>query len=688
MKGKSQYKGAFIREHGKRVSDIDIRIPRSFTQISVKLDKYSKIYLVCNKTIYGNTKCEFSVRKDMYLASPEKYNNHKCQSIQIDKYFEKKDDENGQFDDITTAAVMLIGHCKLPMNIVNSEVFKNFEAALIKTGQSNPAANLQMLLPNISRTTFTKKFIALSQKMFKEKFKMYQNVPGTSLAIDAGKHKAVPYLMIVIANALIEASPLIIDSVRFFQGKLNSYAHIVEKTITLLLEQNVNIVAIVTDNFKAQVSAINHTCDKSIQHNSTNPEICKIIWISCACHTLALGLCDASKVCAYCDLVEHVIAVARFFRSKNIINLLGLKCPIYTPTRWTGIFDIAHWLVKNSKIIFSKINASLETKTAYDVSDYIIDGFTLAAQTLFVILLPFSIATHLLEADNLPAAYAVPIINDAIKLFEENCESFSISDSIKESIIECINRRMKFSQSGRIFQLLYSLTPLGREEIRSWDSIESRGTDQFSMPKSFSLKMNESESTILESLRADPTFLIQQAEQLKNKFAAYKCKLLSASNGRKLIEHEGEEEADDEQDDYDSNANSSSDIEMNYMAHDSSSTDDKETDDSSTDYDDSSEEDSDLTEDEVTEHSYGPLEANIVTLKEIASLQGYSSDSLLNIVTEYADWLLDDPRSLHLHEEFLIKGYKCWLYYQDSPKLHNLAKFAYQLMEIVASEAS
>ena len=120
---------------------------------------------------------------------------------------------------------------------------------------------------------------------------------------------------------MIESPPLIVDSIPYFKGKRIDYAEIVEKIISDLNTKCVNIVAIVSDNLRTQVSAVNHTSDKSFQQNSTNPELGKIIWLSCSCHTLALGLCDASKCSCYGELAEHIIYTATFLRRKNITNL-------------------------------------------------------------------------------------------------------------------------------------------------------------------------------------------------------------------------------------------------------------------------------------------------------------------------------------------------------------------------------
>ena len=161
--------------------------------------------------------------------------------------------------------------------------------------------------------------------MYKTKLKQFQEAKGSCIAIDSGKHKSVPYLMIVLINSLIKAKPLIIKAVRFFKGKTEDYSSTIEDALTNITDSGVDVVAVVSDNSKAQVSAVNHTSASSFQQTTTNPKLASIIWISCSVHTLALALNDVATKCSYSQLVEHIREAANFIRLKNIVNLFGLK---------------------------------------------------------------------------------------------------------------------------------------------------------------------------------------------------------------------------------------------------------------------------------------------------------------------------------------------------------------------------
>lgn len=248
--------------------------------------------------------------------------------------------------------------------------------------------------------------------------------------IDGGKHKSIPYLIAVLSNSRLDTSPLIVDCVRYFRGKKVDYSKVVEKLLVKLFNDHIKITAIVTDNLPVQVTAINHKFTGSLQQITLYPKVAKVIWLSCSCHCLALSLSDSAKKCDYGDLVQNLLETASFLRSKNIANAICMRCPASSKTRWTCIFDISFWMVKNFKKIYDAISDSLTAKTAYDIPDNIVNGFTKTASKLFAILLPFKLATHKLEADRMPAAYVTPVINVAIKKLDDIAVQLNIEKKL------------------------------------------------------------------------------------------------------------------------------------------------------------------------------------------------------------------------------------------------------------------
>ena len=128
--------------------------------------------------------------------------------------------------------------------------------------------------------------------------------------------------------------------------------------------------------------------------------------------------------------------------------------------------------MKNLALISSRIQDSLSQEKAYNIPDYIIEGFTRTASILFKILLPFKVATSKLEADHMHAAYVTPTMMDALEKLNEICSN--VNEKITDTITKCIKKRTTLSKPGFMHQFLYSLTPLGRHDIRNWDGIEAK----------------------------------------------------------------------------------------------------------------------------------------------------------------------------------------------------------------------
>ena len=356
---------------------------------------------------------------------------------------------------------------------------------------------------------------------------------------------------------------------------------------------------------------MNHTDSKSIQQNTLNPQLSSIIWISCSVHILALALNDAAKECTYNELIDHIREAAKFLRLKNIVNLLGVKCPLWAPTRWTGMFDIAFWMLKNNSKIISAITASLTSEKAYDFSDFIIDGVTTAASIAFCILLPFYHATHILEADDIPAAYTIPVVESALMHMKEICSRIDVSEEIVKTITKCTERCLKLSQSGRILQLLYSLTPYGRKNLRESGELEISGHDSIEIPVPFTDKPTDAEEAMLNSIFENKEKFNQQGNAVKESFASYRGKLLNQANGRKLVEHEGELDMYDEEEE----SIDVSDIVIDYMkkGDDAEEIDSEISSDESTSEYSDEDEYFDLADEDVVTETHGVFEDSIRT---------------------------------------------------------------------------
>ena len=320
-----QFNGALYRKIAKASKAFIKDLPQSFTALSVPVGKTMKVFIFCNKELSGGQICDFCIRKDVWNGDPEKLK-HTCKHINRIVFHEKTIIPDG-FKGLTKAINKFTATANLSFKQVTSNEFRDVIILAIQIGQVNQGTNPGDLFQQQSRKTFTLQWNKESNEVFHEQLLEYSKQAGSALALDAGKHKSTPYLLIIVTNVLVAAPPLLVRSVRFFGGKTIDYKNAMNEVIIDLNKEGIKISGIITDNLRSQTSAVDHNIKGSIQNSpDAPPYIRSIIWFACSCHTLALGINDTLKTCeefssAYDDLSEAV----SFLRMKNVINILELK---------------------------------------------------------------------------------------------------------------------------------------------------------------------------------------------------------------------------------------------------------------------------------------------------------------------------------------------------------------------------
>ena len=259
-------------------------------------------------------------------------------------------------------------------------------------------------------------------------------------------------------------------------------------------------------------------------------------------------------------------------------------------------------------------------------------------------------------------------MNNLNKLSELSIISPDIIETIKSNVI----RRMNNSQTGRYWQFLYSLTPIGRLELRKLLNPEelSQAEMEFDASEKFDLPLDENLNQIYNDIKKDSDIFHNEEIQLKEKFRTFSGILLNHTNSQVIFNH---------------------DYEINFM--DSEKSDDSENSESDEeshkeDYSES-DEDNCIEDSEIfKEDSNGLLSDNIDILKEIAQIKGYLSDDINYLTKVYIQWITEDPQMIIFHKETLEMGIKCWNYIEYLPTLKGFAQFVIPLLGIVASEAS
>lgn len=178
---------------------------------------------------------------------------------------------------------------------------------------------------------------------------------------------------------------------------------------------------------------------------------------------------------------------------------------------------------------------------------------------------------------------------------------------------------MKKSQSGRYWNFLYSLTPMGRREMQNSPGLTTHGEESSDPCEKIDLIGDDYQTSLLETLLNDPDTFVKKGEELKTAFKNYKGTLLNYQNSKLVLNHDGitDDNVEPEVDwpPKEANFTNSPELSSDDISEDEYSFDEHNDDDDDT-----------LTDsDGFYINSNGPLANNIEILKEIATIKGYNA---------------------------------------------------------------
>ena len=147
-------------------------------------------------------------------------------------------------------------------------------------------------------------------------------------------------------------------------------------------------------------------------------------------------------------------------------------CPQFYPTRWTIIFDVSCWLLKNYNIIKAFISAEYTDdnliKIISEEKDNVLRVINSSAPKLMLLLLPISKVIHMLESDSTPFSMADHLITQTkIWTIEVVLRYYPDLIDIAFDLIDAIDRRLEFG-GGQLSRAFYILTRQGRNEILNY----------------------------------------------------------------------------------------------------------------------------------------------------------------------------------------------------------------------------
>ena len=289
---------------------------------------------------------------------------------------------------------------------------------------------------------------------------MKKYIGFASLAIDGGKVGNDSILNCIIINPLKTLKPLLFDGVYHFTGDSESYKNIVSRIIEELGNIGIIITGIVTDNLRAQVIALDHRDERSIQRNSDIRALKTVLRIPCQCHVVSLAFNDL-KSTIFLDGVERTLQIViKSFRSKKFKKWIGAICPKICPTRWTNIFDILNFFLKHFKRLACIIN------TQNPIVREEVDSMRKDICTVLFHILPnlygfmflYNKLIHILESDSTLAAECPMIYTAFFKVVNEFMNQINNEHIITIGTLFCNSIKERLIRTGNINLLCFLCT--------------------------------------------------------------------------------------------------------------------------------------------------------------------------------------------------------------------------------------
>jgi hypothetical protein len=452
-------------------------------------DEKKNSYLICsNRRQIGrvNVQCDFQKRRDKvaHVCDLE----HSCNfGAKVTDFGQRvapppvADPQQG-IDELRNALIDFVGSTGTSISRAASPQMRDVLLTAIKIGQQYPDIDPQSLCVFPGRVTLTENFIDAQLAREKCVFRSYSKIGYCSLLMDGGKMHRSPYLCICISNPISTGlDPLIISVVKGFGGTIKDYQEVALDAFIKCKLHGVQIVGVVTDHLRPQVSALAHYSDQSVFKHYERLEANGLRFVGCACHKLNLAVEDflndpAAVVTApifgdislqsnvtFETLVEDLKKSSEFLNSKSIQAHYKFPCPKFCPTRWTNLIDIAVFITRNVLVL---LTIPIERPALFldpTFAESYLRAIADAGPRIAVLFSGFQKLVHVFESDRTPAAY---ILCTLYKGYESSLNVARDSVHGNQGMVELLFRHifMRFLnvQEGNLYRLLSLATPEGR----------------------------------------------------------------------------------------------------------------------------------------------------------------------------------------------------------------------------------
>ena len=455
--------------------------PKGFVQYKKK----GRYYLRCANTIQtpnGVIQCSYVIRKDTQKTE------HKCRFCTLDCYKSIMADKEGKLADeiaeipLAEELLQFICETSISFHAACSPAMMTLLRSAFNLGKnSSPAAKAEDKIPNIRRQAMTALYI---KKGANKRELALSKLKGcySCITLDASTDVAQSCLDICVCHPFLHPKPIVINSISSFGGTTNDYRIEVLNSVQYLREKGIKVGGITSDNCKAQVQAISQRCESSFQYLSENPEDKTIIWISCICHLLALGV---NHFLEEPDITENIADFKKLvieLRRKPIRNIIQATCVAPSNTRWNVLFLQMFWMIKHSNELV-KLYKTKDDKLQKHL-DVIRPLLKKALIDIIPVMIPslqvVSAASREAEADSYSAAYIIPLMADLTETLKvtpkfinqrfKDDDAYNDVVSNNQHIVELLTKNLSSMfekhSSEKLLRLMYIMTPEGRSEFR------------------------------------------------------------------------------------------------------------------------------------------------------------------------------------------------------------------------------
>ena len=308
--------------------------------------------------------------------------------------------------------------------------------------------DIESLFVKCSEKSIAENIKKLADSSFNEDLQIAKRIRYLSMKTDAGSVLGF-HCFHSIVSAPKSSFSLLLDVYENRNFTADDYRQYFLEQINFCFNNNIQIVALVHDNFRPQCAGIKELL--FIQEEDSNFK--SIIDLRCMAHNINLvfinGILKNEKLK---PLIDKVLRYSVDLRKPEAIGINGVKCPTISPTRWIYIFDQLLFMIKNIDVI----------------EDYFGDDFKNFKDNfkfLYELIRPIKVYSLAVESDDTTLYESFEWAEYLLKKLKNLAYLYSqYSDDIANIIREFLARTI--SNQWHFINLSYLLTFSGRMRVR------------------------------------------------------------------------------------------------------------------------------------------------------------------------------------------------------------------------------